>query len=106
MPIMKGKTYMKLLKIDEKRCTYTLDGKKYNSISEISKDDILKMLYLIYENSEIELDKIESDEDVVNDVERVIYSSLYSKLESFIQNKANIKNQLDEEVKEIEEKYK
>ena len=82
---------MKLLKIENKKCFYTLDGEHYNGISDISKEDILKILYLIYEEENICLDQIENQEDVVNDVERLIYINLYSKLSSFAQNKLSIK---------------
>lgn len=97
---------MKLLKIENKKCFYTLDGEHYNGISDISKEDILKILYLIYEEENISLDKIENQEDVVNDVERLIYINLYSKLSSFAQNKLSIKTKLDDEVKDVVDKYK
>ena len=97
---------MKLLKIENKKCFYTLDGEHYNGISDISKEDILKILYLIYEEENITLDKIENQEDVVNDVERLIYINLYSKLSSFAQNKLSIKTKLDDEVKDVVDKYK
>ena len=97
---------MKLLKIENKKCFYTLDGEHYNGISDISKEDILKILYLIYEEENISLDKIENQEDVVNDVERLIYINLYSKLSSFAQNKLSIKTKLDNEVKDVVDKYK
>lgn len=97
---------MKLLKIENKKCFYNLDGEHYNGISDISKEDILKILYLIYEEENISLDKIENQEDVVNDVERLIYINLYSKLSSFAQNKLSIKTKLDDEVKDVVDKYK
>lgn len=97
---------MKLLKIENKKCFYTLDGEHYNGISDIPKEDILKILYLIYEEENISLDKIENQEDVVNDVERLIYINLYSKLSSFAQNKLSIKTKLDDEVKDVVDKYK
>lgn len=96
---------MKLLKIENRKGFYTSDGKTYNEISDISKEDILKILYLIYENSICSLDKIENQEDIVNDVERLIYSNLYSKLEAFMKNRLSIKTKLDDDVKEIKEKY-
>lgn len=97
---------MKLLKIENKKCFYTLDGEHYNGISDISKEDVLKILYLIYEEENISLDKIENQEDVANDVERLIYINLYSKLSSFAQNKLSIKTKLDDEVKDVVDKYK
>ena len=74
-------------------------------ILEITKDDILKVLEYIYNNDDVELEEYDKDR-IVNEAEKIVYENLYSKLNSFKENKQTLKNEIDDLFKDLEEKYK
>lgn len=97
---------MKLLKINEKKCYFSTDGVEYKPISDISKDDIYSILNYIYINDDFELDEYNETTEIASDVEKLIYSNLYNQLQTFIQNKTNLVNEINNELSEVLDKYR
>lgn len=97
---------MKVLKIDNKKCFYSKDGINDIPITDISKDDIYSILSIIYNSSDYIIDEINEQNEISNDVERIIYTNIYEQLQTFIQNKEALKNEIDSELKEVIDKYK
>ena len=95
---------MKVLKIENEKCLYSLDGTNYESILDIGKDDIYIILNCIYEGKG-EIDEYTEDLKIKNDVERLIYKDLYVQLNNFKQNIPALKQEINEEFKEAFEKY-
>lgn len=102
---MKGVKYMKVLKIENKKGLYSTDGSNYNVITDISKEDIYSILDIIYNTTDYDMDEYNESVEIANDVERIIYSNLYSQFETFITNKETLISEIDNELKEIKEKY-
>lgn len=96
---------MKLLKIENKKCFYSIDGLNYKPISEIEKEDVFGILNIIYENDDYELDQYTDEVEISNDVERLIYSNLYSQLNSFIANKSSLIDEVNNMLEDVRKKY-
>lgn len=96
------KNNMKYLKIEDNKGFYW-DGKMYQEIDKINKDDLLKMLNAA-ESVEFELDKYE-ESHLGNKAHQVIYENLYSKFEQFMNDKDQFKNQVENLYKEAINKY-
>ena len=103
---MKGNKYMKVLKIEDKKCYFSTDGLNYTPIVDISKEDIYLILDIIYNDDGTIIDEADEDTEIVNDVEKIIYTNIYEQLEKFIQNKSTLKSEINDELKEVKEKYK
>lgn len=97
---------MKVLKIDNKKCFYSKDGINYMPITDISKDDIYYILGIIYTSSDYSIDEVNEQTEILNDVEKIIYTNIYGQLQTFIQNKEALKNEIDSELKDVLNKYK
>lgn len=96
---------MKVLKIDSGKCYFNMDGDKDKPISDIGKEDLLKILDMIYLEQECEMDPINSDDEIYSDVERIIYASIYEKIKDFISKKQELQAEIETEFKETKEKY-
>lgn len=102
--ILEGK-YMKILRIKNKKCEYSIDGSSFNLITNLSKEDILSMLEKIYSSSEIcEVDDCENAE-ISNDVEKIMYKNYSALIKTFIQNIDKLKEEIKCEFEEVERKY-
>lgn len=97
---------MKVLKIENKKCFYSTNGTDYNSIVDISKEDIYSILDIIYNSEDFSMDEYSDEVEINNDVEKLIYQNIYTQLNGFIQIKENLKQEIDNEFKEAKEKYK
>lgn len=95
---------MKVLKIDNEECYYSLDGTNYESILDIGKDDIYKILNYVYEGKG-EIDEYTEDLKIKNEVERLIYKDLFVQINNFKENIPALKQEINEEFKEAFEKY-
>lgn len=96
---------MKVLKIEDNKCYYSIDGNNTKPITEISKDDIYKILDIIYNSSDFEIDEIKEDTKIDNEVEKIIYTNLYNQFKTFIDNKESIKSEIEDKFKDVIEKY-
>ena len=94
---------MKVLEINNNKGYYVLNGEKYEII-DIDRDNIFNILNVIYESdSEIEMDEECDQNKILNEAEKVIYNGIYQYLVSFINERSNIKKEIDEEFFEIKE---
>ena len=75
-------------------------------ITDISKDDIYSILGIIYTSSDYSIDEVNEQTEILNDVEKIIYTNIYGQLQTFIQNKETLKNEIDSELKDVLNKYK
>ena len=96
---------MKVLKIVNGKCYFSTDGTTDKSISDIGKDDLLKILDMIYLQEDYDIDVIESDTEIYSDVERIIYESVHNKINDFISKVDELKLEVKNEFKDVKEKY-
>lgn len=101
----KGKRFMKILKIENNKATFTIGEKVDVAISEIQKEEILKILEYIYFNDEFEMDENDDSHPIANDAEKIIYKSLYDKLIEFSQKKEALKKDIEKEFISVKQKY-
>lgn len=96
---------MKVLKIVNGKCFFSTDGVTDKPISDISKYDLLKILDMIYLQKDYDIDAIDSDTEIYSDVERIIYESVYNKINDFISKVDELKQEVKNEYKDVKEKY-
>ena len=77
---------------------------RYRNITEITSNDIYKLLEVILE-SNVTMDNYE-DKKIDNPAEEIIYSNIYNQFKEIIEDKTNIIDSINEEYKLAEEKYK
>ena len=102
---MKGVKYMKVLKIENKKCYYYTNGNDYIKITDITKEDIYAILGIIYSTDDYLLDSVEEQTEIENDVERLIYINIYNQLQTFIENIETLKSEIHNELDELVQKY-
>ena len=86
---------MKVLKIENNHGYYILDGNQYEII-DINKDNIFKLLNIIYDNEDITLDRIDDKNQILNEAEKIIFEGIFEYLNNFIKQKENIKKEIDD----------
>ena len=91
---------MKFLKIENDHGYYILENNQYEII-DINKDNILKLLNIIFDSDDISLDEISDENQILNDAEKIIYANIYEYLNNFIEKKEIIKKEIDDEFSEI-----
>lgn len=107
----KGKwMYMKLLKIEDNKVLYRIDSdKEFKNIDVITKDDILSIfnkIFLVNEDEKLSDFAEEFNQELIgNDAHKIIYEKLYSKVKELWDNRKTIISQINNEFKELEEKY-
>lgn len=96
---------MKVLKIDNGKCYFSTDGNINKSICDIGKEDLLKILDVIYSDDECEIDEFGANIKINNDAERIIYESIYTGIIDY-KSKINIlKKEIENEFSKVIEKY-
>ena len=96
---------MKVLKIVDGKCYFNTDGITDKPISDIGKEDLLKILDMIYLEKECEIDSFNSDIVIYSDVDKIIYESIYHKIIDFISKVQRLRVEVASEVKDVKEKY-
>lgn len=97
---------MKILKIDNHKAKYSLDGITYSPIVNISKEDLKTIVDYIMENDDFEFDDIYNDANKIeNKAENIIYSDLYTKLNELKEKKEGIIKKIDSKFSKLIEKY-
>lgn len=91
---------MKVLKIENNHGYFIL-GDTQNEIIDINKDNIFKLLNIIFENNDIVLDEITDKNQILNEAEKIVYAGIYEYFNNFILQKETIKREIDEEFSEI-----
>ena len=96
---------MKVLKIENKKgLFYDEEERKYKTIKEIRKEDILSIALQIVETN-AEFEAYEEDK-IVNHAEKIIYKRLSEEFEKLVESRESILNSVDERFKELNGKYK
>ncbi len=96
---------MKVLKIVNGRCFFNTDGATDKPISDIGKEDLLKILNIIYQEGNYDIDPIDSGIEIYSDVEKIIYESVYNNINDFISKVDVLKLEVKNEFKDVKEKY-
>lgn len=97
---------MKILRINNNKGEYSLNGTTYSAIVNISKEDLKTIVDYIMENDDVELDHIDEVENRIdNKAENIIYSDLYTKFNSLIEKKQEIIDKIDSKFSNLIEKY-
>ena len=96
---------MKVLKIVNGRCFFSTDGATDKPISDIGKEDLLKILNIIYQEENYDIDPIDSGIEIYSDVEKIIYESVYNNINDFISKVDVLKLEVKNEFKDVKEKY-
>lgn len=96
---------MKVLKIVNGRCFFNTDGATDKPISDIGKEDLLKILNIIYQEENYDIDTIDSGIEIYSDVEKIIYESVYNNINDFISKVDVLKLEVKNEFKDVKEKY-
>lgn len=91
---------MKVLKVENNHGYFIL-GDTQNEIIDINKDNIFKLLNIIFENDDIVLDEITDKNQILNEAEKIVYAGIYEYFNNFILQKETIKREIDEEFSEI-----
>lgn len=91
---------MKVLEINNNHGWYVLNGQS-NPIIDINKDDILKLLDVLYSNEKIIMDSIDDGHSILNEAEKVIYENIYKYFIEFNNKKSTLKSEIENEFSEI-----
>lgn len=81
------------------------DDEDWQVISEIKGNDILRLLKLIFEDSDFRIAPYD-DDNIKNEVHNIIYKNIYKQFEEIIRNKDNILDENTARYKDVIEKYK
>ena len=96
---------MKVLQINNNCGEYTINGTNLNSIKDITKEDIKKIIELILFNDDIEYDEISEEVKINNPVEKIIYENILNKIKNLESNKSTIISTTFNNYAELYEKY-
>lgn len=94
---------MKHSRINELKAEYSTDGEQWNSIEQITKEDLLSIVEHALENEFCMDDPHESK--IGNDAHKIIYSNIYEKLLKLFDERKVFKDECDSQFKEALEKY-
>lgn len=78
---------MKILRINNKKGEYSVNGVDYKPIDIISKEDILKMIDLLT-TEDCELDELTDDKMLPNQAHLIIYKNLFQKFNELLNSKS------------------
>lgn len=96
---------MKVLRIANGKSEFSINGNIYKPIDEISKDELLEILKLVFKAEDIEFDEITDKNKVDNVAQNIIYSQLLSKIKELKERKQSIINEVNSEFKDAIAKY-
>lgn len=97
---------MKILKIENNLAFYSKDGIKYSSIADIQKEDLKTIIDYILENDDFELDiQNDSDKQIKNKAESIIYTDIYNKLNELVNQKEEIAHTINNCFKNLIDNY-
>lgn len=94
-----GEKYMKLLEINNKK-GYYYNGDKMVDIKNITADDLLTIVQLVYSTNEITCDEVKED-NFPDHVARTIYMHLYTKIEELKDQKSILNTEWDKYLADI-----
>lgn len=104
MLIKTGKKAMKILRIDNGRGQFSIDGTNFDDIDKINKEQMLSMLDLLLKN-DCDMDPY-VDGSIPNEAQQIIYKAIYEKFLSIKNDKETFLNFKEDMFKDAIEKYK
>jgi len=94
---------MKILKIENGKGAFSLDGEKWIPIDEIERGSLMQLLDVVLkESATADEFKVES---ITNQAHQIIYKSIYEKLMTLMENKTKFKDESDRTYLHAIEKY-
>ena len=84
---------MKILKIEENKGFFSIDGSQWTEIDEIDKDNLMSLVNLVLESSP-EMDEY-NETNIGNQAHQIIYKSIHEKLTVLRENKDKFKDESD-----------
>ena len=100
---MKGEVHMKILKIDDNKGYFSLDGNDWIIIDEINKENLLSLVDISL-TDEFEMDEFDKKK-LGNPAHQVIYNNIYKKLSELSTRRTRFKDEIEALHKEAIEKY-
>lgn len=94
---------MKILKIEDSKGFFSLDGEKWFEIDVLTKDNILTILDLVI-SGKADMDAY-SEETLKQPAHRIIYKNLYNKLNELSSNRNRFKQESELMYRDVLEKY-
>lgn len=94
---------MKFLKIEDNRGFFAVDGKTWNPIDQINKDQLLELMDRALSDG-FEMDEFVK-EKISNQAHQIIYKNIYEKFVELGKNKNRFKDDSEAIYKEAIEKY-
>lgn len=97
---------MTLLKIENNKGKFSIDGINFIEIEKISKDDILKMLEKVLSENEIMIEESnEEDKKINSPAQKIIYDNIYEKVKEVTSEKDEINSFEEDEYYIAMKKY-
>ena len=94
----------KILHIDESHHALFARNDEWASISNIEPDDILALVRFVAENPDVVMDECSRENDIVDQIEKTIYTVLYKKLKDLQENRKAYLQEIEDEFSEYERK--
>lgn len=94
---------MKILKIEDNKGFFSLNGEQWTPIDEIDKENLMKLVNLVSKSS-VEMDEY-NEANIGNQAHQIIYKSIHEKLIILQGNKDKFKDESDRLYLEAIEKY-
>lgn len=95
---------MKILRINNSKGEFSINGEDFHSIDSISKDDILSLIDIVIKN-ECEMDELAEGMDLPNKAHSIIYKHIIRKLKELQANRTFFVDMRDNTYKEAISKY-
>ncbi len=95
---------MKILKIDQGKGQYSIDGRLWKELDMLSKEDLLTLINLVV-TIDTEMDAFD-EEKIQHPAHRIIYRNLYGKLDSLTRNRKRFADESEALYREALGKYR
>lgn len=100
---MKGEVHMKILKINDNKGFFSINGNDWIPIDEVNKENLLSLVDIAL-TDEFEMDEFDK-ERLGNPAHQVIYNNIYKKLSELNTRRTRFKDEIEALHKEAIEKY-
>lgn len=94
---------MKILKIEEGKGYFSLNGEQWSPIDQITKENLMQLLNIVLESS-VQMDEY-TEASISNQAHQIIYRSICEKLVALQGNKDRFRDESDRMYQEEIEKY-
>lgn len=103
--IQRGDRIMKCLKIDNGKGYFLWNDNEFKEIDSIGKDDILRLLDIATDETQVFEMDVMDDSLLMNEAHRIIYRSLSQKYTEVMENKKRFSDESRNMFKEALDKY-